>query len=133
MEIQWITMDRAAPSEGKKVYITDSDGFVAQAYYHIGMYWQDANTSQRYPLAKINQWCEIEAAQAVTDALTEKYQCDRRNFATNQLEKVAEEYAEKHLALNEYRQALAAAFIDGYAAAVHTLTTFQNNQIDINE
>ena len=38
MQIQWTSVTTALPDEGKKVYVSGDD-FVAQAYYHAGMYW----------------------------------------------------------------------------------------------
>ena len=56
MKIKWISVSERMPDEGRKIYIS-SENFVAQAFYHAGMYWQDANfPTARYPLASITQW-----------------------------------------------------------------------------
>jgi hypothetical protein len=59
MQVEWISTDEAMPDEGKVIYI-QGVGFMAQAYYLAGMYWQDANKPTcRYPIASVIEWAEV--------------------------------------------------------------------------
>lgn len=58
-KICWFLTSKTMPEEGKKVYI-QGENFVCQAYYHVGMYWQDANNgTQRHALGAVTQWAEV--------------------------------------------------------------------------
>lgn len=127
MQIQWISVITALPDECKKVYISGDD-FVAQAYYHAGMYWQDANRGeQRYSLASVINWAEVDHVQEVVDYVADKAMEHEKHglkyIPTESLEQMAEEYANKHWTEEEERHAAYRGYVTGYCKAVETMKT----------
>jgi hypothetical protein len=127
MQIKWTSVEEALPDEGKKVYISGDD-FVAQAYYHAGMYWQDANLpTARYPLASVSNWAEVDHVQEVVDHVADKAM-EHEDYGlkytpTEALEQMAEEYANKHWTEEEERHAAYRGYVTGYCQAVEIMKT----------
>jgi hypothetical protein len=122
MQIKWTSVDDRMPEEGKKVYIQGED-FVAQAYYHIGMYWQDANNgTQRHALGAVTQWAEVDHVQEVVDHVADKAMEHERHglqyTPTETLEQMAEEYVEGRWAIEGERYAAYRGYLAGYCQAV---------------
>jgi len=121
MKIQWTSVNDAMPEEGRKIYIS-GDNFVTQAFYHIGMYWQDANLPRRYALNAVNQWCDVEEAQRTIDANRERSEQLSEGlpyFFTTDLEQKAVDYAEAQQ--SEDKLALGRAYLAGYAEGASLL------------
>lgn len=127
MQIKWTSVLDALPDEGKKIYIS-GEGFVAQAYYHAGMYWQDANRpTERFSLASVSNWAEVDHVQEVVDHVADKaMEHERHGLAyipTELLEQMAEEYVEGRWAIEGERYAAYRGYLAGYCEAVEAMST----------
>jgi hypothetical protein len=127
MQIKWTSVEEALPDEGKKVYISGDD-FVAQAYYHAGMYWQDANLpTARYPLASVSNWAEVDHVQEVVDYVADKAMEHEKHglqyTPTEALEQMAEWYAEARWTTEGERYAAYRGYLAGYCKAVEAMKT----------
>lgn len=127
MQIKWISVEEALPDEEKKIYISGDD-FVTQAFYHAGMYWQDANLpTARYPLASVTNWAEVDHVQEVVDYVADKAMEHERHglkfTPTEALEQMAEEYAKARWATEEEVEAAYRGYLAGYCKAVETMKT----------
>jgi len=125
MKIQWTSVIHALPEEGKKVYIQGED-FVAQAYYHIGMYWQDANRDeQRFPLAAVTQWAEVDHVQEVVDYVADKAMEHQRHGVqytpTESLEQMAVDYSNGRWTTEGEREAAYRGYLAGYCQALEIM------------
>ena len=122
MQIQWTSVDERMPEEGKKVYI-QGENFVCQAYYHIGMYWQDANNgTQRHALGAVTQWAEVDHVQEVVDHVADKVMEHERHglqyTPTETLEQMAEEYSKGRWATEGEIEAAYRGYLAGYCQAL---------------
>lgn len=70
VQIDWIIAEGALPEDGELVWIKketpieQSGFFMSRAYYHAGMYWQDANDStKRYALNAVTHWAVMNRAE----------------------------------------------------------------------
>jgi len=122
MQIQWISVDDRMPEEGKKVYI-QGESFVTQAYYHVGMYWQDANRGeQRFPLAAVTQWAEVDHVQEVVDYVADKAMEHERHglqyTPTETLEQMAEDYSKGRWMTEGEVEAAYRGYLAGYCQAL---------------
>lgn len=125
MQIKWISVEEALPDEEKKVYISGDD-FVTQAYYHAGMYWQDANLpTARYSLASVTQWAEVDHVQEVVDYVADKAMEHQmhglRYTPTEALEQMANEYIEGRWVIEGERYAAYRGYLAGYCQALETI------------
>jgi hypothetical protein len=125
MQIQWTSVTTALPDEGKKVYVSGDD-FVAQAYYHAGMYWQDANRGeQRYSLASVVNWAEVDHVQEVVDYVADKAMEHERHglqyTPTETLEQMAVDYSNGRWATEEEREAAYRGYLAGYCQALEIM------------
>lgn len=125
MQIQWTSVTTALPDEGKKVYVSGDD-FVAQAYYHAGMYWQDANRGeQRYSLASVVNWAEVDHVQEVVDYVADKAMEHERYglqyTPTETLEQMAEEYPKVYWTTEEEVEAAYRGYLAGYCQALEIM------------
>lgn len=122
MQIQWTSVTTALPDEGKKVYVSGDD-FVAQAYYHAGMYWQDANRGeQRYSLASVVNWAEVDHVQEVVDYVADKAMEHERYglqyTPTETLEQMAVDYSNERWTTEEEVEAAYRGYLAGYCQAL---------------
>lgn len=127
MKIQWISVTERMPEEGVKVY-AQGENFVCQAYYHVGMYWQDANEStQRHSLGAVTQWAEVDHVQEVCDHAADKAMEHERHglkyTPTESLEQMAEEYSKGRWVTEEEREAAYRGYLAGYCDAVEAMKT----------
>lgn len=124
MQIQWTPVSERMPEEGRMVYIQGED-FVCQAYYHAGMYWQDANRGeQRFPLAAVTQWAEVDHVQEVVDYVADKaMEHERRGLQytpTETLEQMAEDYSKGRWMTEGEVEAAYRGYLAGYCQALET-------------
>ena len=122
MQIQWTSVSERMPEEGKKVYIQGED-FVTQAYYHVGMYWQDANRGeQRFPLAAVTQWAEVDHVQEVVDYVADKAMEHERHglqyTPTETLEQMAVDYSKGRWMTEGEIEAAYRGYLAGYCQAL---------------
>ena len=139
MKIQWTSVNDAMPEEGVKIYITDEEHtFVTQAYYHIGMYWQDANKStQRFPLGAVAKWCDVEEAQRAIDHSVDKAM-EHEDYGlkytpTEALEQMAEGYSKGRWTTEDEREAAYRGYLAGYSAAIDTLGAYKSTEVNDDE
>ena len=122
MQIQWTSVSERMPEEGKKVYIQGED-FVTQAYYHVGMYWQDANRGeQRFSLAAVTQWAEVDHVQDVVDYVADKAMEHERHglqyTPTETLEQMAVDYSNGRWMTEGEVEAAYRGYLAGYCQAL---------------
>lgn len=134
MQIQWTSITEALPQEGVKVYV-QGEGFVAQAYYHEGMYWQDANVgTKRYAINAVNKWCNIDHAQSVIDSHMDSYYEQKRpngttHVYTPELQQAAKAYADGAVSeLESIHKLISSAYLAGYSDAVDKAIRCKSNE-----
>ena len=124
MQIKWTSVEEALPDEGKKIYIS-GENFVAQAFYHAGMYWQDANIPQRYSLASVSKWAEVDHVQEVVDYVADKameHESHGLQYTpTETLEQMAMEHSNAHWGGEDEREAAYRGYLAGYCQALEIM------------